>query len=242
MSCQPVDVLDLIARGAPLEPTLNRIVLLAEDRYPDAVGAIMLLEQDGSLRLGAGPRLPLGFVSGIDDLAIGPDQASCGTAVFRRQPVFASSIEDEAAWGQHRELALTHGFQACWSAPITISSDRIVGTLALYFREPRRPTDVEREFASDARLLAAIAVEKHLNEEAIQTHASNLQRSLKTIQTALDRIRLIVGDNWPVERERTVIATETLHVARLIDDLREGPYSCGSEQQKPATIEGGAEV
>jgi len=236
MPCQPVDVLEMIARGIPLESVLNKVVSLVEDRYPGAVAAIMLLEDDGALRLGAGPRLPLGFVSGLDGLTIGPEGASCGTAVFRREPVFASQIEDDVAWSRYRELALAHAFRACWSAPIEISTGRIVGTLALYHGEPRRPTDEEREFASDARLLAAIAIEKHLSDEAVQTHATNLERSLGTIQTALDRIRLIVGDNWPVERERSLIANETLRVAQLIDDLCGRPRA-GAIDERPAVTD-----
>jgi GAF domain-containing protein len=209
----------MIARGSPLEPILDKVVLLVEDRYPGAVAAIMLLEDDGALRLGAGPRLPLGFVSGIDGLTLGPAEASCGTAIFRREPVFASPLEDDDAWSRYRDLALAHGFHACWSAPIALSTERIVGTLALYHSKPRRPTDDEREFASDARLLAAIAIEKHLDDEAVRAHANHLQHSLDTIQTALDRIHLIVGDNWPVERERSVIASETVRIAHLIEEL-----------------------
>ena len=232
----------MIARGAPLEPTLSILVALVEDAWPGAVAAIMLVEDDNTLRVGAGPRLPLGFVDGIGGLPVGPNAASCGTAVFRREAVFTANVADDEAWVRYRELAAGHGFRACWSAPISISTDRVVGTLALYYSEPRVPAAEDREFASDARLLAAIAIEKHLHAAAIQTHTGEVHHSLSVIESALDRIRLIVGDNWPVERERALIARETLQVARLMDHLRGSSSTGDANQELPFNIEPDADV
>jgi GAF domain-containing protein len=242
MSDKQIDVLEMIARSAPLEPTLSVIVSLVEDAWPGAVAAIMLMEDDNTLRVGAGPKLPLGFVDGIGGLPVGPNAASCGTAVFRRESVFTGNVADDDAWARYRELALSHGFRACWSAPIAISTDRIVGTLALYHHAPRVPAAADREFANDARLLAAIAIESHLNAEAVRMHIGSVHQSLDLIQSALERIRLIVGDNWPVERERTVIAREVLHVARLADDLRGDSPAANTHQQLRFDIDADADA
>src|SRR5678815_5690878 len=70
MAGQLSQVLELIAHGAPLEEILTAIVELAESRWTDGIAAIMLVEDDQTLRVGAGPRLPFGYVAGIAGLPI----------------------------------------------------------------------------------------------------------------------------------------------------------------------------
>jgi len=40
----------------------------------------------------------------------------------------------------YRDLPLAHGLRACWSTPIISSEGKVLGTFAMYFREPRSPS------------------------------------------------------------------------------------------------------
>jgi diguanylate cyclase (GGDEF)-like protein len=64
-------------------------------------------------------------------------------------------------WADYRALAGPLGLKACWSSPI-VSSDRVVGTFAFYYREMRGPTDFEREIVSKSVPLCQIAFERDL--------------------------------------------------------------------------------
>jgi hypothetical protein len=55
----------------------------------------MLLDPgSGRLRMGAAPRLPEAFSAAIDGKQIGPAAGSCGTAVYRKLPVYVTDIGD----------------------------------------------------------------------------------------------------------------------------------------------------
>jgi GAF domain-containing protein len=235
-------VLEMIARRAPLDDTLNAIVELVESRWTDGIAALMVVEDDQTLRVGAGPRLPFGYVSGIAGMPIAPSAGSCGTAAFRREPVFAADIGRDEAWANYRDLARDHGFSASWSVPVITSADRLVGTLALYFPKPRAPRPGEVNFANDESLLAAIAIEKsqiddvaHERDravsEALERRAYELHRALRSIQAALEAITTTLGDASPIERECAAIHREAINIARVSQALTDTPSAAVREHR-----------
>ena len=162
-------VLELIARGAPLPEILDAIVRVIEGESPGLVGSILLLDHAGKhLRHGAAPSLPMAYTGAIDGTAIGPAVGSCGTAAYRRAPVIVTDIAADPLWRDFRDLALRHDLRACWSTPISDAAGTVLGTFALYYREPRGPTRKERELVAVATHLACIAIEGRRREEARQ--------------------------------------------------------------------------
>ncbi|MBI4492244.1 MAG: diguanylate cyclase [Chloroflexi bacterium] len=166
-------VLELVAQGAPLSTVLETLVGVVEARSSDGlVASILLLDQDGiHLRPGAAPSLPQSFLQATDGLAIGPGVGSCGTAAYRREAVVVSDIASDPKWAEGRELALQHGLRACWSTPIFSSSGYVLGTFALYYREPRGPSARDRELVDVATHLAGIAIERHQAAEVLKHQA-----------------------------------------------------------------------
>jgi GAF domain-containing protein len=53
-------------------------------------------------------------------------------------------------------LALAHGLQACWSMPILSSAGRVLGTFAIYYREPRSPTPQDHNLIDQITHLASM--------------------------------------------------------------------------------------
>ena len=120
----------------------------------------LLLDADGkTLRHGAGPSLPREYSQLIDGMQIGPCAGSCGTAAYRRQPVIVSDIASDPLWADYRHLALPHGLRACWSTPIASQDGGILGTFAVYYREPRTPDGEHLQLIAHATHLAAVAME-----------------------------------------------------------------------------------
>jgi C4-dicarboxylate-specific signal transduction histidine kinase len=97
---------------------------------------------------------------------------SCGTAAYRKESVIVSDIATDALWDDYRDLALAHGLRACWSMPILSSEGRVLGTSAIYYREPRSPDPQEQNLMEQISNLASIAVERDQAEEALhKVHA-----------------------------------------------------------------------
>src|SRR5207248_3162746 len=135
-------ILELIIKGEPLADVLAVLSRTIEGlARGEMLASVLLLDADGvHLRHGAAPSLPASYVRAVDGIAIGPSVGSCGTAAHRREPVYVWDIAGDPLWAPYAELALSHGLRACWSAPILSSTADVLGTFAMYYRQPRRPT------------------------------------------------------------------------------------------------------
>jgi two-component system cell cycle sensor histidine kinase/response regulator CckA len=162
---EPVALLDehvlaMVMAHAPLPEILETLCTNIERHYSGLLCSVLLLDADGkTLRHGATPTLPREYSQAIDGMKIGPCAGSCGTAAYRRQPVIVSDIASDPLWADYRHLALRHGLQACWSTPIASQGGGILGTFAIYYREPRTPDEEDLQLLAHATRLAAIAME-----------------------------------------------------------------------------------
>lgn len=162
-------VMKLIAAGAPLTRTLDVLVRLVEKLFNDLRCSILLLDEDGQhLRHGAAPRLPAAYNREVDGLAIGPNVGSCGTAAFKGKPVIVTDIARDPLWVDGRDLALAHGLRACWSIPILATTQQVLGTFAVYYRETRSPLAAEFKLVESLTHLASIAIERQRFEQALR--------------------------------------------------------------------------
>jgi PAS domain S-box-containing protein len=160
-------LLEMIARGTPRTVILDALCRLVEELSGGTLSSILLLDSNaGCLRHGAAPSLPPAYIEAIDGLAIGPKAGSCGTAAYRGEPVVVSDIAADPLWADYCDLALAHGLRACWSTPIRSSEGKVLGTFAIYYREPRAGTPYERNIVERVTHLASIAVEREQAEEA----------------------------------------------------------------------------
>ncbi len=180
------DLLERIARRAPLSETLEALVVAAESRSPGMIASVLTLDEDGvHVRHGAAPHLPEAYVRAIDGAAIGPAAGSCGTAAYERRRIIVEDIATDPLWNDYRQLALPHGLQACWSEPIFASDDRVLGTFAMYYRHPRGPEPFELDLIETAARLAAVAIERERIETALR---QSEQRLAGIIDSAMDGI------------------------------------------------------
>src|SRR5690606_33763459 len=98
---------------------------------------------------------------------------SCGTAVYRRQPVIVADIATDPLWEEYRHLAAPHELRACWSVPIIASRGAVLGAFAAYSREARAPLPDEIDWLEYATRLAAVAVEHQLTE--LEAHEQRIE-------------------------------------------------------------------
>jgi len=158
--------LELIARDAPLEEILEMLVQVVEARFPGMLCSVLLLDEDQlHVRHGSAPSLPEAYSKAIDGLSIGPKAGSCGTAMYRREPVVVTDILRDPLWDDFRDVAAPYGLRACWSTPILSHSGKALGSFAMYYREPRSPGLSETRALEMATHLAAIAIERGLARE-----------------------------------------------------------------------------
>src|SRR6266403_6024306 len=149
-----------------LEETLDNLVRVLEAQFAGLLCSVLLLDQDGQhTRHGAAPSLPEPYTKAIDGLPIGPKAGSCGTAMYRREPVVVTDILQDPLWEPYRTVVEPYGFRACWSTPILAHSGKALGSFAMYYREPRSPSPAETRALAMATHLAGIAIERKLARE-----------------------------------------------------------------------------
>lgn len=162
-------VLEMISSSAPLSEALDCLVRLIEDQLDGMLGSILLLDDDGvHLRHGAAPSLDPEYCKLVDGVAIGPKVGSCGTAAFRGEQVIVCDIQTDPLWQDFLPLAELAGVRACWSTPILSLAGRVLGTFAIYSRQPVAPGPSELRLINDTARIAAIAIERKRAEEQIR--------------------------------------------------------------------------
>jgi len=153
-------VLKMIAANAPLGEVLTSLVLLMEAQTPGMLCSVLLLSTDGNhIEHGAAPNLAPDYVNAVNGAEIGPRHGSCGTAMYRGKPVIVTDIFSDPLWEDYRELAESSGLRACWSTPILSAKGKVLGSFAMYYREPRKPTGDEARLTSVATYIAGLAIE-----------------------------------------------------------------------------------
>jgi GAF domain-containing protein len=167
-------VLELAIGDSPLEETLSELIRIVETTSRTGVlGSILLLDPDGRhLRHGAAPSLPKPYTDAIDGAEIGPCAGSCGTAAFRGRPVFVSDIATDPLWAEFKMVALPHGLRACWSTPILTSGTKVLGTFAMYHREPREATVRDLVLVDLVTQTAAMVIDRKRAQEALARYAA----------------------------------------------------------------------
>ncbi|MCC6931103.1 MAG: PAS domain-containing protein [Gemmatimonadaceae bacterium] len=178
--------------GGPLGDVLTRVAEWVERASPGSLCSVLLLDERRSrVRHAAAPSLPRAYVRLIDGLEIGPRNGSCGAAAYTGNPVIVADVETDPLWENYRALIAPFNLRACWSHPIVGGNGAVLGTFAVYRREPATPSDDEWELLVDASHITALLIERSRAEQARVEHERNL-RSI--VDNALDYIMRLDAD------------------------------------------------
>lgn len=173
-------VLEMLARGAPLKDVLTALVLSIELTDPAIKCSVLVLDDEGKhLLSGAAPNLPDFYNQAIHGIAIGMGVESCGTAAFTGERVVVEDIQTHPYWAPYRELAGRAGLRSCWSEPIKSTLGQVLGTFALYHDCVMAPSERNIELVTQAAQLAGIAIERKRAEDALYESQVLLQTAQK---------------------------------------------------------------
>ena len=175
-------VLELAIEDRPLAGTLDELVrVIEEESGGEVLGSILLLDTEGKRLLhGAAPNLPDAYNEAIHGIEIGPGVGSCGTAAHGGKPVYVSDIETDPLWKDFKHLALEHGLRACWSTPILSVGNEVLGTFAMYYRQPREPNPDDLRLIDYVTRTASLVIERSRAREALREERQRLETLNRT--------------------------------------------------------------
>lgn len=174
--------LEKVARGGSLKEIMAQVIESAESIYPRSMCSILLMDDEGKhLLSGAAPSLPSFFNEAINGIKIGMGVGSCGTAVFSGKRIVVEDIASHPYWESYKEIAAKAGLGSCWSEPIRSASDKVLGTFAIYRREPSLPGEQEITLIESAANLVGIAIERIHAEEELHLASSIYSNSAEAV-------------------------------------------------------------
>ena len=185
-----LDVLKLILAGSPLSEVLTVIAQLVESRGEGTLCTIWLPDRDErQIHCVAAPSLP-GFSAHVGPMFVSPKGASCGTAVYRREPVYVTDILGDSLWDDYRDSVSPYGIRAVWSRPLFSREGKVLGTFAILYREVRSPGAADLQLIENASHIAGIAIERHLNEQRLRHERDRLRLLLKITNSMTSKLDL----------------------------------------------------
>src|SRR5271163_4332711 len=180
----------LIFAGSPLSEVLANIAQLVESEAEGMSCTIWLPDEDViELHCAAAPSLP-GFIAHVGTMAVGPKGGSCGTAVYRKEPVFVADVLTDPIWENYRDRLLPYGIRSVWSRPLFTSEGKALGTFSINYCEPRRPSANDLQLIENASHIAGIAIERHMNEQALRRERDRLRLLLEITSSVTSRLDL----------------------------------------------------
>jgi PAS domain S-box-containing protein len=184
-------VLERIAAGAPLKEVLQVLVRGVEAQSCDSmICSVLVMDEAGEcLREGAAPGLPEEYNRIVDGVRIGPRVGSCGSAAYKREPVFATDIATDPHWADYVSLAATFNLGSCCSTPVFSSDGALLGTVAMYYRRQHQPSAHDRELIRMATHLAGIVIERARAVEQLRMAKVAAEERTQEIKRAYDILR-----------------------------------------------------
>jgi signal transduction histidine kinase len=152
--------------GKPLSTSLDALIRTVEEQtLGEARCAFYMIPPNGrGLSLVTG--MNEDYAHDVNGFEVGPESLACGLAMHTGAPVITPDVKDEPLWQPWLSMASKHDYRACWSFPVRTEGGPVLGTFAMYFREPRSPSPEELELAGIVAHAAAIIISR--DQEQIQ--------------------------------------------------------------------------
>jgi PAS domain S-box-containing protein len=187
------EILERIASGEPLSQLLAFIAVSIEKESPGALCSILLVDDECKRLLkGAAPNLPDFYNRAANRTKIAEGVGSCGTAAFRRERVVVEDIDTHPFWNGFTP-AQEAGLRSCWSEPIFSAGGALLGTFAIYHREPATPGEEEIRLIEKAAIFAGLAIEHSRADQVLRS-------SEERYRTLVDNLPVVV---WEADESST---------------------------------------
>lgn len=190
-------LLEMLATGCTLSEFLDALCRLIEDIASGSLCGIVLVDPIGNrLQHGAAPSLPLSYNESIHGRPVNLLSGPCAMAACLKEQVIAADVASDTRWDTFgwRALAMAHGLKACWSTPIVSSDEKVLGTFAIYSREPGSPTAQHQHLIGQITHLATVAIEHKYAEEKLRQSENELRR----ITDAIDQHIIVLGPDGKI--------------------------------------------
>ena len=192
-------LLELIARGRPMSDVLESLCRLVESTASGLYCSIVLLDQIGrKVERAIAPSLPTEFNDSLSGLPLHRIGGPCVMAARDNIQVIVSDVVSDTRWHRGwRTLAQAHDLRSCWSTPIISEAEKVLGTFALYQRQPGRPNLSQLNLIQEFTRVAGIAIERARYDAALRQSEAGLAEAERELQLTIDTMPMLVATYRP---------------------------------------------
>jgi GAF domain-containing protein len=144
--------------GASLAAQLKVLVYAAIEHTEGKARAAFYLADAAGTELHHVTGMTDAYARYVNGFVISEQSLACGLAVAKRQPIITPDVSKEPRWKQWLWLAEEFRYRACWSFPVTTSSGKVLGSLAVYYPDCREATQRDLDLASVLTRTAAAII------------------------------------------------------------------------------------
>jgi PAS domain S-box-containing protein len=177
-------VLEMTAKGDSLKSVLEALCRVVEQTASGWLCSVLVSDPTGSrIQQAVAPSLPSSYNDRFADTPVDREGGPCTEAARRKTQVIVSDVASDTKRDTYGwcTAALTHGLKACWSTSILASNGLVLGTFAIYWREPRSPIAQDQKILEQVTHLAAVAIERKRNEAALRESEDRFRRIVDTV-------------------------------------------------------------
>lgn len=176
------NVLELNSKSHVAIPDILAYYLKGIEAMFPSMKCSILQVKNGHLFNWASPSLPQPYINAIENLPIGDNIGSCGTAAFLKKKVIVSNIENDPRWADYKDVALQHNLRACWSHPVINSDGAVMATLGMYYNIPKKPEEEELKIIERVTAMLKIILENRQKAEIIIESSFMMKQSQELAQ------------------------------------------------------------
>jgi formate hydrogenlyase transcriptional activator len=183
-------LLEMIARDSSLADILDELCLLVERTASGSLCSILVVEPTSNKTHLAAPSLPPSFRHAIESMPLSEFSGPCGTAIVKKEQVIASDFASDTRWDSYRfrTIAMEHDLRSTWSTPIFSADQTVVGSFAIYSREPRTPTSRQQRIIAQITHLASITIDRIRTKLALKQSEERKEREFRDIVEAIPQL------------------------------------------------------
>lgn len=160
----------------PLSKVLLSYLAGLEALFPKMLCAIHLIINN-RLTEGLAPSLPADYMAAIAGLEIDIHTGSCGAAAALKKRFIVDDIASHPNWLMYRGIAEKAHLGACWSNPVLNTAGDVMAVLAMYYNEPKHPSNAELKVMERSTALLQIILENRYNTEIIRENNTLMLQS-----------------------------------------------------------------
>lgn len=156
-----LNVLDGLLGRTGMRELTRQLAEAWESVQKDQRVSVLLVDPDkGTLQTLAAPSMPEQYNQALSGIRPVEGAGSCGTAIYRGEPVYVSDVRTDPLWRDFQDLAALGSVVSCWSMPFRDQDGQVLGAFGVYAEQARCPDERDLQLMGEFTRLTALIVQK----------------------------------------------------------------------------------